>query len=141
MLASSPVSPPGSQTKERDMDAINWFEIPVENMDRALRFYEALVGYDLKRETFMDVPHAIFKSSKDDDGVGGALIQDKKRKPAAAGTCVYLNSVDIEASLKRATAVGGEVVQPKTSIGPMGSIALVKDTEGNLVGLHTAPTH
>lgn len=122
------------------MNAINWFEIPVEDMDRAVRFYEALLGYDLRRENFMDVPHAIIKSSKDGDGVGGALIQDKKRKPAGAGTCVYLNSPDIEAALKRATAVGGDVLQPKTSIGPMGSIALVKDTEGNLVGLHTEPT-
>ena len=122
------------------MNAINWFEIPVENMDRAVRYYEALLGQGLKRESFMDVPHAIIKSSKADDGVGGALIQDKKRKPAASGTCVYLNSSDIDAALKRASAIGGDVVQPKTSIGAMGSIALVKDTEGNLVGLHTEPT-
>lgn len=122
------------------MNAINWFEIPVENMDRAVRFYEALLGYGLKRENFMDVPHAIIKSSKDDDGVGGALIQDKKRKPAAAGTCVYLNSSDIDGALKRVTTLGGDVLQPKTSIGPMGSIALLKDSEGNLIGLHTAPT-
>lgn len=122
------------------MNAINWFEIPVDDMDRAVRFYEALLGQRLKRENFMDVPHAIIKSSKDDEGVGGALIQDKKRKPAGSGTCVYLDASDIEAALKRATAQGGEVVQPKTSIGPMGSIALLKDTEGNLIGLHTAPT-
>ena len=122
------------------MNAINWFEIPVENMDRAVRFYEALLGYGLKRENFMDVPHAIIKSSKDDDGVGGALIQDKKRKPSAAGTCVYLNSSDIDGALKRVTTLGGDVLQPKTSIGPMGSIALLKDSEGNLIGLHTAPT-
>lgn len=122
------------------MNAINWFEIPVEDMDRAVRFYEALLGYGLKRENFMDVPHAIIKSSKDDDGVGGALIQDKKRKPAPAGTCVYLNSSDIDGALKRVSTLGGDVLQPKTSIGPMGSIALLKDSEGNLIGLHTAPT-
>ncbi|MDB4976110.1 MAG: Glyoxalase family protein [Myxococcaceae bacterium] len=121
------------------MSAINWFEIPVQDMDRAVRFYEALIGRALKREVFMDVPHAIFQSSKDKDGVGGALIHDKNRKPAGSATCVYLDSSDIDASIKRATAIGGEVVQPKTSIGPMGSIALLKDTEGNLVGLHTEP--
>ncbi|MDB4989099.1 MAG: Glyoxalase family protein [Myxococcaceae bacterium] len=106
------------------MSAINWFEIPVADMDRAMRFYEALLGRPLQREVFMDVPHAIIKSSKDKDGVGGALIADPKRKPSGTGSCVYLDSSDIDASF---------------SIGPMGSIALIKDTEGNLVGLHTEP--
>jgi predicted enzyme related to lactoylglutathione lyase len=121
------------------MNAINWFEIPVENMERAVRFYEALVGHALKRENFMDVPHAIFKSSKDDDGVGGALIQQRGRKPGGEGTLVYLHSSDIDGALRRALEVGGSVSQPKTSIGPMGFVAQVKDTEGNLVGLHTPP--
>jgi len=121
------------------MNAINWFEIPVEDMERATRFYEALLGQPLRRENFMDVPHAIFKSSKDGDGVGGALIQQRGRKPGGEGTVVYLHSNDIDAALKRALEIGGSVSQPRTSIGPMGSVAQVKDTEGNLVGLHTPP--
>lgn len=121
------------------MNAINWFEIPVEDMERAVRFYEALVGYTLSRQDFMGVPHAIFKSSKDDDGVGGALIVEKGRKPGGEGTRVYLHSSDIESALKRATENGGAIVEPKTSIGPMGWVAQVKDTEGNQVGLHTPP--
>jgi len=119
------------------MSAISWFEIPVTNMDRAVRFYEALAGYALKREDFMGTPHAIFKAEGDDDGVHGALIQDAKRKPASSAGTVYLTTKDIEAALGRALETGGEVIQPKTSIGPMGFIALVQDTEGNLVGLHS----
>lgn len=125
--------------RELNMNAINWFEIPVENMERAVRFYEALVGHSLQRELFMNVPHAIFKSSKDGDGVGGALIQESGRKPAGTGSMVYLNCSDIEAALARATELGGSITQPKTSIGPMGWVAWIRDTEGNQVGLHTPP--
>jgi len=119
------------------MNVINWFELPVVDMERAVRFYEALTDKKLKRENFMDVPHAIFGSSK--DGVGGALIKHADRKPVAGGTTVYLDSSDIDAALTRVSKLGAEVRQPKTSIGPLGWVALLVDSEGNLVGLHSAP--
>lgn len=119
------------------MNVINWFELPVVDMDRAVRFYEALTDKKLKRENFMDVPHAIFGSSK--DGVGGALIKQPNRRPVADGTTVYLGSSDIDAALLRVSKLGAEVRLAKTSIGPMGFIALLVDSEGNQVGLHSAP--
>jgi predicted enzyme related to lactoylglutathione lyase len=120
------------------MSAINWFEIPVTDMERAARFYEALEGRSLKRETFMGVPHAIFQSAKE-GGVGGALIYEEKRKPSSEGTTVYLDSSDIDAALERVSKLGAEVLVPKTSIGPIGFMALLIDSEGNKIGLHTRP--
>lgn len=118
------------------MAAINWFEIPVDDMQRAVPFYEALVGYPLKLEDFLDVPHAVFQSSKAGAGPGGALIRQQGVAAASAGTRVYLHTADIDASLERALKIGGKLAQPKTSLGPMGEFALLHDTEGNLVGLH-----
>lgn len=120
------------------MNAINWFEIPVVDMDRAVRFYEALLGQSLNRQVFMDVPHALFASSKD-GGVGGALINQANRKPSVDGTTVYLHSPDIDAALQRVAKLGVEIMLPKMGIGDMGSIALLRDCEGNMLGLHTPP--
>jgi predicted enzyme related to lactoylglutathione lyase len=116
-------------------NALNWFEIPAADLERAGRFYEAVTGKTLRRETFLDVPHAIFTS----EGVGGAVVADPKNKPSAAGSVVYLNAGtegDLEAWLGRVGKAGGEVLLGKTSLGPQGFFGLIRDTEGNRVGVH-----
>ena len=116
-------------------NAIAWFEIPVADMDRATRFYDAVLGTNLRRETFGGVTMAVFMPSK--EGVGGALIHDAKRKPAADGSLVYLDVAGkLDACVGRVTKAGGEVVLPRTDIGDPGFIAIMRDSEGNLVGLH-----
>jgi predicted enzyme related to lactoylglutathione lyase len=116
--------------------AINWFEIPTTNLERAARFYEEVLGVSLKREQFAgtDQPMAIFQG--EEDSVRGALIADKRRKPVADGALVYLHAPELDASLSRLEKAGGSLVMPKTDIGAPGFIALVKDSEGNVVGLH-----
>jgi len=116
---------------------INWFEIPTTDLDRASRFYEAVLGATVKREHFdgTGMQMAVFQG--DEASVRGALIVDERRKPAADGALVYLHARDLDASLARIEKAGGNVVMPKTDIGPPGFIALVRDTEGNVVGLHT----
>jgi predicted enzyme related to lactoylglutathione lyase len=116
-------------------NAINWFEIPVADLDRATLFYERVLGITLKREKFEGVDMAIFSS--DEQGVGGALISDARRKPHADGALVYLDaSGKLDACVARVAESGGKVVLPKTGIGDPGFIALVVDSEGNTVGLH-----
>lgn len=116
-------------------NALNWFEIPVSDMDRAVRFYEATLGLTLKRETFTGMPMAIFEA--DEAGVAGALVSDPRRRPSADGALVYLDAAGkLDACLTRVAPQGGAVVLAKTDIGAPGFIALVRDTEGNLVGLH-----
>jgi uncharacterized protein len=120
------------------MNAINWFEIPVRDLDRAVTFYEAVLGVKLKREVFGGKPMALFPFA--DPGVGGALIVDPRRPPSSEGALVYLNAGSrLELALTGVAAARGEVVLPKTHIGDPGHIAIVRDTEGNLVGLHEPP--
>jgi len=122
--------------KELNMaDAINWFEIPVRDLERATRFYEAMLGTKLKREKFGDMAMAVFQTSDRSD-VGGALVADPKREPGAGGALVYLDAPKIDEVIARASKAGGKVVLPKTDIGDPGWIAIVVDTEGNSVGLH-----
>jgi len=116
-------------------NALNWFEIPTTDLDRATRFYETALGVSLRREIFAGTPNAIF--SYDKPGVGGALVSDPKRKPSAEGVLIYLDATGkLDPVLGRVPGAGGQVVLGKTSIGPQGFIALIRDSEGNVVGLH-----
>jgi uncharacterized protein len=121
-------------------NAVNWFEIPVTNLDKATALYSAMLDIELKREVFMGVPHAIFATA-DRSGVAGALISDPKRAPKrGTGTTVYLNAIDgVERCVSRAREAGAKVILPATSIGEMGTIALIEDLDGNVVGLHAEP--
>ncbi|MBX3082161.1 MAG: VOC family protein [Anaerolineae bacterium] len=119
-------------------NAINWFEIPSLDIDRAVKFYDTILDITLRRENFMGTPHAIFPANREQDGVAGAVIQSDAR-PSKDGAVLYLNTgteSNMEAALTKTPAAGGSVVLPKTSIGPMGWIAVIVDTEGNRVGLH-----
>lgn len=116
-------------------NTVNWFEIPVTNLDRAAAFYDRLLETSLRKEIFGTRPMAIFQSAK--DGAGGAILLDPMRKPSADGTLVYLDARgDLEGCLRRASEMRAEVILPRTDIGDPGFIAILRDSEGNLVGLH-----
>lgn len=120
------------------MNAVNWFEIPCRDLERAARFYEAVLDIKLQRMDFMGTPNGVFPSGE--RGVGGALVLDKQNSPAPNGTRIYLEATGkLDACLERITKHGGEVVVPKTDISPQGFIGVVRDTEGNLVGFHSRP--
>jgi len=116
--------------------SINWFEIPVTNLDKAAALYAATLGCDLKREVIFGVPHAIIAA--EGEAVTGTLISDPARQPQrGVGTLVFLNAKDgVPACLARAIAAGAKVVQPVTDIGPFGTSAKIEDFDGNVIGLH-----
>jgi predicted enzyme related to lactoylglutathione lyase len=115
---------------------INWFEIPVTNLDRSAALYGAVLGAEMKREVLFGVPHAIIVAA--DDAVTGTLITDPKRAPQkGVGTVVYLHVQDVASALARAIEAGAKVALPTTAIGPFGTMALIEDYDGNVVGLHT----
>jgi predicted enzyme related to lactoylglutathione lyase len=119
--------------------AIDWFEIPVQDIDRAQSFYEALLAAPMRRETIAGQTLAVFDHAE--TGVGGCLIAGPNApRPAEAGTLVYLNpGCAIEVALARAERAGGRVATPKVKLpGDMGCYAHVADSEGNRVGLHAA---
>ncbi len=117
---------------------INWFEIPVIEIERATRFYEAVLGLKFTRQEMMDMKLAIFPY--DEDATGGALCQHAQYQPApTGGVVVYLNGGDdLAAPLGRVVAAGGQVVMPKTLITPeIGYMGFFRDTEGNVIALHS----
>jgi len=116
---------------------IHWFEIFVTDFERAVRFYQTVLNIDLRRENEDGRPMAIFASAVE-EGVGGALVRQAGREPTDKGVLVYLDADGkLDACLGRVERAGGTVVQPKTDIGKPGFIALLRDSEGNLVGLHS----
>jgi predicted enzyme related to lactoylglutathione lyase len=117
------------------MTAINWFEIPVTNLERAARFYETVLATTLKREVFFGVPHAVFAT---DGRSTGALIFDPKRKPSGDGTVLYLAANHrLDECAARVAGAGGKMIVPRTELGGAGAFVILEDTEGNQVGLHT----
>jgi hypothetical protein len=120
------------------MNAINWFEIPAANLERAVAFYEKIFAAKLPIETsFPDMPMAMFPYKE--PGVGGCLIKFEQARPHANGVRVYLNGGDdLGQVLDRVPAAGGQIVMPKTLIrDDIGYIGMFSDSEGNVIGLHS----
>ena len=119
-------------------NALNWFEIPVSNLDRAQKFYETLLGTSIRRET-MGPGSEFGVFTYDEAGVGGALMAGANApRPSDSGTLVYLDAgASLDAVLGRVEAAGGRIMTPKVQLpGDMGCFAHIVDTEGNRVGLH-----
>ncbi|MES2818773.1 MAG: VOC family protein [Pseudomonadota bacterium] len=119
------------------MNAINWFELFVSNFERARAFYEQVLDIKMDVMDGMGGPMAMFPCDQQ-DGVSGCLSAMPGHHPGVGGTRIYLNAEgQLDAMLDRVPAAGGQVVQPKVSIAPHGFIAVIKDCEGNDVGLHS----
>ncbi len=120
-------------------NAVNWFEIPVADLSRAMKFYEAMTLCPLKREAFGAPGEeiAVFKTDTE-EGVSGCLLASPNSQPAQTGSLIYLNAEpSLDAWLSRVERSGGKVALPKTALPPgMGFFAHVLDSEGNKVGLH-----
>lgn len=87
----------------------------------------------------MGVANAILPYER--PGVGGAIISDPRHLPSTGGALVYLNTVgELNTMLRRVETAGGQILMPATSIGPIGTIAVILDTEGNRIGLHQEPS-
>lgn len=125
-----------SNTATIRQNAINWFEIPCADLDRAITFYETLLDAKMQRENFGN-SMALFPG--DPSGTGGTLVKRTFQKPGAGGTMVYLNcDGDLDEVLSRVPRAGGLVLMPKTAVpGGYGYFACLRDTEGNHVGLHS----
>ena len=118
-------------------DALNWFEIPVTDIDRAQRFYETLLGRAMRREQMGPQTLAVFPY--DDGRVGGALLHSATAPaPSTDGSLVYLAAgPSLDVVLARAGELGAKVLLPKLELPrDIGFIAQIVDCEGNRVGLH-----
>lgn len=122
---------------------VGWFEIPVLDMDRAVKFYNKIFQIKINKQQFGPTAMGWFPFPEDVNakGAGGSLIHNPEHyKPSAQGSLVYFTSRsgDINDELSRIEASGGEILKPKTQISEdHGYMALFKDTEGNRVALHS----
>jgi predicted enzyme related to lactoylglutathione lyase len=117
-----------------------WFEIYVDEMERAEKFYETVLNIKLEK---LDDPNdsgitmRSFPSNEESYGATGALVKMEGFTPGNSGTLVYFSCDDCATEESRVEGAGGEVQQTKMSIGEHGFISLIIDTEGNMVGLHS----
>jgi uncharacterized protein len=116
---------------------INWFDIPASNFERAVKFYETTLGISLIKENMLGAQMGIFPASAGE--ATGAVMARDGVVPATGGTTIYLKAGnDLTAALNRAASAGGKILFPKTFIKEgFGYFAIVLDTEGNSVGLHS----
>ena len=115
---------------QQPKDFINWFEIPVYNIERAAAFYNAIYNMQMETNINGDYAMAFFPAEK---GVGGALVAGPGCSPNDTGVLIYLNAgSDLDAVLGRVEIAGGRVIMPKTMISEQaGYFALFIDSEGN----------
>ena len=122
-------------------NVISWFEIIASNFDRAVTFYEKILGMPAKSMHRMEFAGGMmaFFPHEQGKGVGGAIWKDDGHsKPSDQGTRVYLDAEgEMEAVLSRVVGAGGKIIKPRTNIDPHGFIAAIHDSEGNIVGLHS----
>lgn len=116
---------------------VGWFEIYVDDMDRAKAFYQAVFGVELHRLDGVDDEMWGFSMDHGLYGSSGALIQHPGVKAGGNSTIVYFHGEDCGVEASRVVAAGGRVEKAKSSIGHYGYIALVVDSEGNRIGLHS----
>jgi uncharacterized protein len=112
-----------------------WVDIPVADLERANRFYAAVLGVPVHNEAFGDFKFAVIDHK---DGNGGCLIVEPKNITGTAGVLIYLNvNGRIRDAVAKAEANGGKVLEPIHGIGPHGYRTILLDSEGNRVALHS----
>jgi len=124
-------------------NVINWFEIYTSDFDRAKKFYREVFGYSLidipiNSDRHSQMQYASFHNNENKSDINGALVKIDEAKPGIGGTLVYFATEEISAELARVEAAGGKIIRPKLNIGEFGFIALIQDTEGNMIGLRSA---
>ena len=124
-------------------NAISWFEIPATDLARATKFYETIFGIQLAPLDLPNIKMRMFPVADQMNGVSGAVVDSGGfHKPSTTdGPLIYLNgNPDVQQVLDKVEAAGGSIMVPKTEISPdYGFMAVIIDTEGNRIGLHSVP--
>ncbi len=122
------------------MRKIGFFDIYVDDMDRAQAFYETVLATTLTPMGDPNDDTVEMRAFGDDftsHGAGGALVKLAHAKPGPGGSMVYFTCDDCAVEAGRAEAAGGAIVAPRYSIGEHGFVSIISDTEGNMIGLHS----
>jgi predicted enzyme related to lactoylglutathione lyase len=114
-----------------------WVDIPVRDLERAIKFYSAVLAAPVTREGGPGFAFGVFAHGNED--VAGCLYTpDDDNAPSERGPLVYLNAEGrLDDAVRAVAASGGRIVQAVHQIGPHGYRAIVLDSEGNRVALHS----
>jgi len=126
---------------EMKNNVVGWFEVPVNDMDRAIKFYETVFGFKLSRNKMGPLDMAWFPTVDGATGAMGTLVCFPDfYTPSSNGTLVYFtaHSGDLSIELGRVEEAGGQVIQEKKLIAEdIGFMGLFIDTEGNRLAMHS----
>jgi uncharacterized protein len=123
---------------KKDVNSLNWFEIPASNLRRSKKFYESIFGIKMEEQDMMGMKMAFFPWKAGSGKANGSLVQSDMHKPSPDGAVIYLNAnPKLDKVLGKIEKSGGKVVMPKTQVGDFGFMAFFIDTEGNKVALHS----
>ncbi|TVR76438.1 MAG: VOC family protein [Chitinophagaceae bacterium] len=111
-----------------------YFEIPVNDIDRAMNFYKKVFNFDFEKEIIDHYEMALFPFTEEISGISGALAKGDVYKPTNDGVVIYFKTENIDKTLQSATSNGGKVLYPKTDNG-IGLVAEFEDSEGNRIAL------
>lgn len=124
-------------------NAISWFEIPATDLPRAQKFYETIFNIQMIPMDMENIKMRMFPLDDMMTQIGGAVVDSGGfHKPSLTeGPLIYLNgNPDVQNVLNKVEAAGGTILVPKTQISPeYGYMAVLVDTEGNRIGLHSIP--
>ena len=117
---------------------VGWFEIYVQDMDRAKAFYEKALGAKFERLEAGGLEMWAFPGTQEGGmGCSGTLVKMQGVPSGGNSTLVYFMCDDCKVEEGRVKDAGGRVEKPKFSIGQYGFVTLAIDTEGNMFGLHS----
>lgn len=121
------------------MNAVGWFDIYVDDLNRAVDFYQTVLGTELEQmgDPTGESQMMSFPADMSAYGAAGALTKSPHAGPGVGGIIVYFSVQDCATEQARVEKAGGQVVRPKFSIGEFGWVALCQDTEGNMFGLNS----
>jgi len=122
--------------RSKQSNPVVYFEIPVNDIDRAIKFYQSVLQFDFEKEEIDGNQMALFPFVEKNSGISGALAKGEIYKPTKDGVLIYFKTENIDGTLKLVVANGGKILYPKTSNGDLGSVAEFEDSEGNRIALH-----
>jgi len=123
---------------ETNFNPVVYFEIPVTDINRAIKFYKSVFQFDFQKEVIDHNEMALFPFTDGQTGISGALAKGEIYKPTKNGVVIYFKTLNIDKTLKLASENGGQILYPKTDNG-LGFVAEFEDTEGNRIALYQSP--
>jgi len=119
-------------------NVVTWFDIPTADFDRAIKFYSDIMGEQVQVGEFMGQTLGVFKTDNRESVTGDIVPPGPNHKPSPDGTRIYLCCEGkLDQVISRVETAGGMVLHPRFAIGEAGWIAVIRDSEGNTVGLHS----